>query len=92
VVTLIGLAVAVPVRVVWPVAVQVAVYPVIVAPPFELGAVNAMEAEALPAVAVPIVGAPGTESVVVDVVLVVEELPPPPQADSIANAAIAIAA
>jgi len=33
---------------------------VIAAPPFELGAVNATLADALPPVAVPIIGAPGT--------------------------------
>lgn len=38
---------------------HVAVYVVIWLPPFELGAVNATEAWALPAVAAPIVGAPG---------------------------------
>jgi hypothetical protein len=44
-----------------------------VAPPFEEGAVNAMLALVLPAVAVPMVGAPGT------VLLVLSPLPP--QAD-----------
>jgi hypothetical protein len=39
---------------------EVAVYPVIVAPPLLTGAVNATVACAFPAVAVPIVGAPGT--------------------------------
>ena len=48
-----------PVPVIAP-GLQVAVYPVIVAPPFDAGAVNAMEACPLPAVATPIVGAPGT--------------------------------
>ena len=36
------------------------VYEVIALPPFDAGAVNETEAVALPAVAVPIVGAPGT--------------------------------
>jgi hypothetical protein len=57
--TVIGLAVPVPVLEVL-LAVQVAVYPVMVAPPFELGAVNAMLALPSPAVAAPMVGAPGT--------------------------------
>ena len=39
---------------------QVAVYDVIVEPPFETGGVNATVACPLPAVAVPIVGPPGT--------------------------------
>ena len=39
---------------------DVAVYAVIVAPPFEDGAVKATVACVLPAVAVPMVGAPGT--------------------------------
>jgi hypothetical protein len=39
---------------------DVTVYEVIDAPPFEAGAVNETEALALPAVAVPMVGAPGT--------------------------------
>ena len=53
----------------------VAVYLVIVAPPFDAGAVNAMVADvALVAVAVPIVGAPGT---VVGVILLLAELDAP---------------
>jgi hypothetical protein len=39
---------------------EVAVYPVIVAPPLLTGAVNATVADVIPAVAVPIVGASGT--------------------------------
>ena len=42
---------------------QVAVKPVIALPPLEGGAVKAMVAWALPAMAVPIVGAPGTPPV-----------------------------
>jgi hypothetical protein len=51
-------------------------------PPFEAGAVKAIEAEALPAVAAPMVGAPGTVATVggVGVVGVVAADPPsPPQ-------------
>jgi hypothetical protein len=48
------------------------------APPLEAGAVKAMLALALPAVAAPMVGAPGTVVVVVEVL----ELPPP-HADTI---------
>jgi hypothetical protein len=46
-------------------ATQVVVYPVMAPPPFEAGAVNAILALALPATAAPIVGAPGTVTVVV---------------------------
>ena len=60
VVTVIGLAVPVAVRAVPPVTEQVAVYPVIADPPLLAGAVNATVAWPLPAVTVPIVGAPGT--------------------------------
>jgi hypothetical protein len=71
--TVIGLAVPVPVLE-DPDAVQVAVYEVIVAPPFEAGAVKAIDALPSPAVAVPMVGAPGTVVVVPPPV----ELPSPP--------------
>ena len=37
-------------------------------PPLEVGAVNAIDADALPAVAVPIVGAPGTDDVLPELV------------------------
>jgi hypothetical protein len=51
------------------------------APPLEAGALNAMLALALPAVAAPMVGAPGTVTALVLVlVLVLVLLPPPPQA------------
>ena len=43
-----------------PPGLAVTVYPVIAEPPVLAGAVNATDAWALPAVAVPIVGAPGT--------------------------------
>jgi hypothetical protein len=49
------------------------------APPLEAGALNAMLALALPAVAAPMVGAPGTVTALV-LVLVLVLLPPPPQA------------
>ena len=59
--------------------------------PVEVGAVNAIEALALPAVAVPMVGAPGTVTVVV-VVEPLEDPPPPPQAARVvASNAIAAA-
>lgn len=58
--TMIGLVVPVPVRVVSPAAVQVTVYPVIAEPPFDAGAVNEIVACAFPGLPVPIVGAPGT--------------------------------
>ena len=57
--TVIGLAVPVPVLVVDPVTHE-AVYDLMVAPPLEVGAVKAMLAVRLPAVALPMVGAPGT--------------------------------
>jgi hypothetical protein len=57
--TVIGLLVAVPAFVVVPVTHE-AVYPVIGDPPLALGGVKAMLALALPAVAAPILGAPGT--------------------------------
>jgi hypothetical protein len=56
-VTVIGLTVPVAVS---PPGLEVAVYPVIDPPPLLDGAVNAKVACALPAVAVPMVGAPGT--------------------------------
>ena len=56
-VTAIGLAVPVPVI---PPGLDVTVYPVIAEPPSLAGAVKATVACAFPAVAVPIVGAPGT--------------------------------
>ncbi|MNF13972.1 hypothetical protein D3C80_2159970 [compost metagenome] len=43
-----------------PPGLAVTVYPVIAAPPADAGAVNATVASALPPVAVPMVGAPGT--------------------------------
>jgi hypothetical protein len=55
--TVMGLAVPVPVI---PLGLEVAVKPDRALPPVELGAVKAMIALALPAVAVPMVGAPGT--------------------------------
>lgn len=59
VITTIGLAVPVFVRVVPPVTVQVTVYPVIADPPVLVGAVNAIDAVPSPGVAAPMVGAPG---------------------------------
>ena len=56
-VTVIGLAVPEPVN---PPGLELAMYPVMAEPPSIAGAVNATEACAFPAVAVPIVGAPGT--------------------------------
>jgi hypothetical protein len=67
-VTVIGLEAPVAVRVVPP-PVHDAVYPLIAAPPSDQGAVKATVALPLPAVAVPMVGAPGGVGV---------ELPPPP--------------
>ena len=58
--TVIGLDVPVPVTVTLP-AMQLTVYCVIADPPLFAGAVNAIEAEALPGVATPMVGAPGTD-------------------------------
>ena len=63
-VTVIGLAAPVPVNAP---GLDVTVYPVIFAPPFEAGAVKVMVASASPAVAVPIVGAPGTKALTVKV-------------------------
>ena len=59
-ITTIGLDEPFTVRVVCCVAAHVAVYDVIAEPPFDAGAVNATVAWPLPAVTVPIVGAPGT--------------------------------
>ena len=56
-VTVIGLEAPVAVM---PPGLEVAVYDVIALPPSETGAVKLISACALPAVAVPIVGAPGT--------------------------------
>ena len=53
-----------------PPGLAVTVYPVIAAPPLLAGAVNAMLACVSPAVAVPIVGAPGTIGLTVKVWLV----------------------
>ena len=53
---------------------DVAVYAVIVAPPFEDGAVKATVACVLPAVAVPIVGAPGGDAAAV---IEIEAMPAP---------------
>ena len=58
-VTVTGLPVAVPLNCVT-VTAQVAVYSVIGAEPVSAGGVNAIFAEALPGVASPIVGAPGS--------------------------------
>lgn len=57
-----------------PEAVQVAVYPVMVAPPFDAGAVKTMLAVVFPAVAAAPVGAPGTVTELAGAVLT--ELPP----------------
>jgi hypothetical protein len=57
--TVIGLAVPVPVRVAAPVAEQVTVYPLMVAPPSFAGAVKEISAVELPAVAAPMAGASG---------------------------------
>jgi hypothetical protein len=48
-----------------PPGLDVTVYPVIVAPPFDAGAANVTDACASPAVAVPIVGAPGATALTV---------------------------
>ena len=74
--TVMGLLEAVPVTAATAPVTQEAVYAVMSAPPLEDGAENAMLAWPLPAVAAPIVGAPGT--VVVPVVVLPP--PPPPQA------------
>ena len=58
-VTVMGLVVPLAWAVVAPVAVQTAAYVVIAEPPFDAGAVNAICACVFPAVAAPIVGAPG---------------------------------
>jgi hypothetical protein len=58
-VTVIGLVLVEPVPV-RPPGLEVAVYPVITEPPSLAGAVNVTVAWVFPAVAVPIVGAPGT--------------------------------
>ena len=55
--TVIGLVEPVPVKLP---GLDVTVYPVIAAPPFDVGAVKGTVADAFPPVAVPIVGAPGT--------------------------------
>jgi hypothetical protein len=57
--TVMGLAEPLTVRVVCPVAPHVTVYDAIAEPPFDAGAVKAIVACPLPAVAVPIVGASG---------------------------------
>lgn len=62
-VTVIGLDPPVPVT---PPGLAVAVYPVIVAPPSDAGAVKVTLAWASPAVAVPMVGAPGTKTATVN--------------------------
>ncbi len=54
---MIGLVVPVPVR---PPGELITVYPVMALPPLAAGAVKVTEADPLPAVAVPMVGAPGT--------------------------------
>jgi hypothetical protein len=65
-----------PVPVIFP-GVEVAVYPVIVVPPSLAGAVNATVALLPdPAVAVPIVGAPGTLHVVIVLLAELAELVP----------------
>jgi hypothetical protein len=66
-VTVIGLVVPVPVN---PPGLEVAVYPVIAEPPLLAGAVNVTVACPFPAVAVPIVGAPGTVEVTAIVIKV----------------------
>jgi len=77
-VMVIGLEAPVAVRVVPP-PVHDAVYPLIAAPPSDEGAVKATVALPLPAVAVPMVGAPGG----VGVELPPPPPPPPPQAASV---------
>lgn len=59
-----------------PLAVQVAVYEVIGEVPVELGAMKPIEALELPAVAVPMVGAPG--GLAVRVLEPLDDPPPPP--------------
>jgi hypothetical protein len=51
---------------------EVTVYPVIVGPPLEAGGVKLTEALALPADAVPIAGAPGTEWIAKFAVMVID--------------------
>lgn len=67
-----------------PPPVQETVYPVMVAPPFEAGAVNVIVAAALPALTETPVGAPGTvivgvEGVTGAVMVAAAPPPPPPQ-------------
>jgi hypothetical protein len=69
-VTVIGLDEPVPVI---PPGLDVTVYDVMVAPPLLTGAVNATEALASPAVAVPMVGAPGTVAFMVRLAVPVDE-------------------
>lgn len=73
-VTVSGLVAPLAVRVAPP-PVQDAVYVVMADPPFEAGAVKAIDALALPAVPVPMVGAPGTPSGVA--LTLAEALPAP---------------
>jgi hypothetical protein len=61
-----------------PLPVQVAVYPVIAEPPLLVGAVNAMLAEALPAVAAPMVGAAATVAAAAGVTPAVLDAAPVP--------------
>ena len=61
-VTVTGLLAPVPVS---PPGFDVTVYPVMLAPPLDTGAVNVMPAWVSPAVAVPMVGAPGTMALTV---------------------------
>ena len=60
---MIGLAAPVPVA---PPGLAVTVYPVMLEPPLDAGAVNVIEACVSPAVAVPMEGAPGTMALTVN--------------------------
>ena len=59
-----------------PPVLEVTVYEVIAEPPFETGAVNVTVACPLPAVAVPIVGAPGTVAGTTELLVAEEVLVP----------------
>src|SRR5918994_2640711 len=74
-VTVMGLVLPFACAVVTPVALQTAAYVVIADPPFDAGAVKAMLACALPAVAAPMLGAPGTVAGVTFALADAAELP-----------------
>ncbi|PUE38656.1 hypothetical protein B9Z50_16485 [Limnohabitans sp. Bal53] len=76
--TVIGLLEDVPVTAVAEPVTQEAVYAVMFAPPLEDGSENAMLAWLLPAVAAPIVGAPGTDAAASGVTMTDPEADPVP--------------